>query len=57
LSAITGRSGSMAVRYEMNMFLQQRQTRSQMGELLMKVCTICASNGKIFWQYCTAGLV
>lgn len=38
------------------MFRQTRQTRSQIGELLMNVCMICASNGKIFWQYSTAGL-
>jgi hypothetical protein len=45
----------MAVRYEMIMFRQHRQTRSRIGVEDVKFITIVVMIGKISPQYFTAG--
>src|SRR6266536_1595191 len=55
LFAISGRRGSIEVRYEMIMLRQVRQTRSHLGVKVMQVSIIVARIGKISLQYSTAG--
>ena len=55
LFAISGRRGSIAVRYEMIILRQVRQIRSHIGVKSMKVSTMVAKIGKTSLQYSTAG--
>lgn len=55
LWAKVGNRGIMAVRYEMIMYRQQRQTRSRMGVDVVKFMTMVVMMDRISPQYFTAG--
>jgi hypothetical protein len=56
LWASVGNRGIIAIRYEMIIYRQHRQTRSNMGVDEVKFITIVVIIGRISPQYLTAGL-